>query len=123
MRQRLLTPAFSSSPSVSFNVRQFAAPSGLAGAFGLLGVLMYAVTNRFSADALEQIRMTAPKQTAMAIDLASNPRTNLDLFSVTVVFIIVSSVFILLVCSSVTEVVRKTGREVTREVAFARLNH
>ena len=83
--------------------------------FGLLGVLMYAVTNRFSADALEQIRMTAPKQTAMAINLATNARTNLDLFSVTVVFIIVSSVLILLVCSSVTEVLRKTGREVTRK--------
>ena len=64
--------------------------------------------------------MTAPKQTAMAINLATNPRTNLDLFSVTVVFIIVSSVLILLVCSSVTEVVRKSRREVTRKVASRR---
>ena len=90
--------------------------------FGLLGVLMFAVTNRFSADALEQIRMTAPRQTAMAINLATNARTNLEFVSVTLVFMIVSSVLILLICSSVTEVVRKTGREVTREVAFATLN-
>jgi hypothetical protein len=41
---------------------------------------------------------------------------------VTLIFMIVSSVLILLICSSVTEVVRKTGREVTREVAFATLN-
>src|SRR6516164_978243 len=101
---------------------KISAPLGSADMFGLLGVLMYAVTNRFSADALEQIRMTAPKQTAMAINLATNARTNLEFVSVTVVFIIVSFVLILLVCSSVTEVMRKTGREVTREVAFATLN-
>src|SRR5262249_17017936 len=86
-----------------------------ADTFGLLGVLMYAVTNRFSAEAPEQIRTTAPKHAAMPMSLAANGRTNLDLVSVTLVFIIVSFVLILLVCSSVTEVVRKSRREVTRK--------
>ena len=61
-----------------------------ADTFGLLGVLMYAVTNRFSAEALEQIRMTAPKHAAVPMSLAANARTNLDFVSVTFVFIIVS---------------------------------
>src|SRR5262245_49236445 len=60
-----------------------------ADTFGLLGVLMYAVTNRFSAEALEQIRMTAPKHAAMPMNLAANARTDLNFVSVTFAFIIV----------------------------------
>jgi hypothetical protein len=69
---------------------KISAPLGSADSFGLLGVLMYAVTNRFSADALEQIRMTAPRHAAVLINLAANARTNLDFVSVTLVFMIVS---------------------------------
>jgi hypothetical protein len=67
---------------------KISAPLGSADSFGLLGVLMYTVTNRFSADAPEQIRMTAPKHAAVLINLAVNARTNLDFVSV--VFMIVS---------------------------------
>jgi len=45
-----------------------------------------------SAEALEPIKMTAPKHAAMPINLAANARTNLDFGSVTFVFIIVSFV-------------------------------
>src|SRR5262245_28387622 len=62
--------------------------------FGLLGVLMYAVTNRFSADALEQIRMIAPKHAPMPNNLAVNARTDLNCVSVTCAFIICSSLLI-----------------------------
>ena len=65
--------------------------------------------------------MTAPKQIAVAINLAANARTGLEFVSVTFVFTIGFLCFDLLV-GFLTEVVRKIWREVTRKVGVAALN-
>src|ERR1700741_155543 len=73
-------------------------------------------TNRFCAEALEQIKRTAPKHAILLNNCPALPQPDLNLVSLSLVFIVVPLLWFLLVNFAFTEVMRKTEREVTRKI-------
>jgi hypothetical protein len=76
--------------------------------------------DRFCADALEQIKITAHKHATLLNNCPTRPRADLNFVSVSFVFMIASLFCFSLVSLVFTEVLEKIRREVTRKLGRGR---
>jgi hypothetical protein len=72
-------------------------------------------TNRFCADALQQIRIAAPKHAILLNNSLATPGAHLDLLSVSFVFMVVPLFCFCWFVYPFTEVLQEIRRDITRK--------